>query len=93
MTDWITEDEYSELFTEAEKIFIDYIAQPSAYGLDYWVDVRVGDKVFDLNLFLTDDETVCFCTAHPTSINKEGYRETNTMVSKRLITMELHSYE
>jgi len=93
MTNWITEDEYLELFLEAEKILVDYIAQPSAYGFDYWVDVRAGDRVFDLNFFAIDDETVVYCTAHPTSINKEGYRETNTMESKKLITVEYHSYD
>jgi hypothetical protein len=74
MKNWITESEYKEASKKANEILANWSSNDSNTSEDNWVSIKVGAKVFDLNIWTEAKDWNI--SVHPTKINESGQLET-----------------
>ena len=88
---WITKEELNSALKIAEPMFLEWLLNPEREQ-DEWQEITIDGKVFDLNLWDSDDGLSSYCSIYQVTTNEKGYRETVTNRSRRLITLERGDY-
>ncbi len=88
MENWITEAEHAKALEKGEEIFASWLNSNSPHDVDDWLDIKIGNKIFDLNLWTENSGNDCYVNIHPTKINDSRQIETIGSEFIRLISLE-----
>ena len=93
MNDWITDEEYTEAYKQAEAIADNFMANKFSEGEEIWDEIWVNGKCFDINCYEeemdmdTDERTTPVHVAiHPTIEHDNGLRSTDGETYERLFS-------
>ena len=93
MNDWITDEEYTEAYKQAEEIADNFMANKFLEGEEIWDEIWVNGKAFDINCYEeemdmdTDERTTPVHVAiHPTIEHENGLRSTDGETDERLFS-------
>ena len=93
MNDWITDEEYTEAYRQAEIIADNFVANKLLEGEEIWQEIWIGDRAFDINCYEEDfdpdkDErtTPVHVAIHPAIERADGFRYTDGENYERLFS-------
>ena len=93
MNDWITDEEYTKAYKQAEAIADNFMANKFLEGEETWEEIWVNGKAFDINCYEEDmdmdaDErtTPVHVAIHPTIEDDNGFRSTDGLNYERLFS-------
>lgn len=93
VNDWITDEEYTEAYKQAEVIAESFMANKFLEGEELWEEIWVNGKAFDINCYeedfdMDEDErtTPVHIVIHPTIEDGDGWRTTDGETYTRLFS-------